>query len=270
MGNALVVGMETLANTGASQNSHPDADWGIPVLSASKGEAAEQLGRSLRTLHPAFIFLAMMVAGLAAVALLSIACGFLVTHVLEHDRGIASGQEHFNVWLATHRTSARTEASLIGSIVAGGIVLPIVAGVVALACAVLRKWRVAAFTLFALGVESAAYRITTLVIHSHRPRVVRLENLPVDASYPSGHTAAAIAVYGGLVLLLTSRFRNGVFRGSAWLFAVGMVVFVGVSRMYRGMHHPLDVAGGAVVGLAAVTVIVFACRTAGAGAESRR
>jgi membrane-associated phospholipid phosphatase len=48
-----------------------------------------------------------------------------------------------------------------------------------------------------------------------------------------------------------------------------MVTFVATARMYRGMHHPLDVAGGVLVGLAAVTVIVFACRTAGAAAESR-
>jgi membrane-associated phospholipid phosphatase len=34
------------------------------------------------------------------------------------------------------------------------------------------------------------------------------------------------------------------------------------------MHHPLDVAGGVVVGIAAVIVLVFACRTAGAAAES--
>jgi membrane-associated phospholipid phosphatase len=120
-----------------------------------------------------------------------------------------------------------------------------------------------------LGVESATYRATTLVIHSHRPRVVRLEHLPVNASYPSGHTAASIAVYGGLVLLLTSRFANRVFRTFAWTLAVAMVTFVAASRLYRGMHHPLDVAGGAVVGVAAVLVLVFACRTAGAVAESR-
>jgi membrane-associated phospholipid phosphatase len=35
------------------------------------------------------------------------------------------------------------------------------------------------------------------------------------------------------------------------------------------MHHPLDVAGGIVVGLGAITVIVFACRTAAAAAASR-
>jgi membrane-associated phospholipid phosphatase len=49
-----------------------------------------------------------------------------------------------------------------------------------------------------------------------------------------------------------------------------MTVFVAMSRMYRGMHHPLDVAGGVAVGIAALVVVVFACRTAGAAAEARR
>jgi len=126
---------------------------------------------------------------------------------------------------------------------------------------------IAAFAVFALAVESGTYRATTLLVHSHRPNVVRLENLPVNASYPSGHTAAAIAVYGGIVLLLASRFTNRGFQAFAWTFVLAMVTFVATARMYRGMHHPLDVAGGVVVGVAALIVLVFACRTAGAAAE---
>ena len=34
--------------------------------------------------------------------------------------------------------------------------------------------------------------------------------------------------------------------------------------MYRGMHHPLDVAGGLVVGVGALLVLLFACRAADA------
>ena len=147
--------------------------------------------------------------------------------------------------------------------------LPIVAGSMALVCAVLRKWRIAAFVVFALAVESATYRATTLVVHSHRPRVARLEHLPVNASYPSGHTAASIAVYGGLVLLLTSRSRAASFGRSPGRSFWRWSTFVAVARMYRGMHHPLDVAGGVFVGVAAVIVLVFACRTAGAAAELR-
>jgi membrane-associated phospholipid phosphatase len=48
-----------------------------------------------------------------------------------------------------------------------------------------------------------------------------------------------------------------------------MVAFVALSRTYRGMHHPLDVAGGIALGLVALVVLVFVCRTAGATADAR-
>ena len=47
-------------------------------------------------------------------------------------------------------------------------------------------------------------------------------------------------------------------------------IFVGLSRMYRGMHYPLDVTGGALVGIAALCVVVFAARAAGAADTHRR
>lgn len=215
------------------------------------------------------VFLVTMLAGLATVAGLSIVLGVLVTRVLEPAWGIGAADERVNTWLAAHRTASRTHASLIGSILAGGVVLPIVIGTLVIVCLLFREWLIAGFLVFVLAVESAAYRATTLVVHSHRPRVLRLEHLPVHASYPSGHTAASVAVYGGLALLLTSRFRYGAFRGLVWTLAVALVAFVAASRMYRGMHHPLDVGGGIVVGIGAVAVVVVACRTSAAVAASR-
>jgi len=258
-------GLPIQADRGAKSLDRLD----VPVLGAREGGPAERLARSFGGLHPALVFVVTMLAGLAAVAVLSIGLGLLVTHVLEPAWGIGAANERVDVWLAAHRTSTRTHASLLGSIVAGGVVLPIVVASVALVCAILRKWRIAAFAVFALAVESATYRATTLIVHSHRPRVARLEHLPVNASYPSGHTAAAIAVYGGLALLLASAFTSVAFRVFVWTIALAMVTFVATARLYRGMHHPLDVAGGVVVGVAAVVVVVFACRTAGAAAESR-
>jgi membrane-associated phospholipid phosphatase len=273
--NALVTPLKTQPVTAAlpRRAGRIDSSQGgrdFPVLAAGREGRAEALAASFRGLHPALVFAVVMLAGLAAIAVLSIGLGLLVTRILEQAWGIGATDEHFNVWLAAHRTPSRTDASLVGSIIAGGVVLPIIAASIATVCAVFKKWRIAAFAVFVLGVESAAYRATTLVVHSHRPRVARLEQLPVNASYPSGHTAAAIAVYGGLILLLTSRFTDRVFRVSAWTLALSVVVFVAMSRMYRGMHHPLDVAGGVAIGVAAVIVLVFACRTAGAAAESRR
>ena len=244
--------------------------WAIPVLSARRDGFAERFASSLGRFHPIMVFMAAMLAGLVALAGLSIGLGFLVTRVLLHAWGLGASDERVEVWLANHRTPARTHASLIGSIISGGVVLPIVVASIAVACVVLRKWRIAAFVVFVLAVESASYRATTLLVHRPRPSVARLEHLPVNASYPSGHTAAAIAVYAGIVLLLTSRMTNRVFRALAWTIALAIPTFVAWSRLYRGMHHPFDVAGGVVVGVGAVIVLVFACRAAGTAAESRQ
>jgi membrane-associated phospholipid phosphatase len=240
------------------------------ILEPRRNGRIERLAVRLGSGHPVAVFLVAMSVGLAAVATLSIALGLVLTRLVLHIGGTAAADERLNVWLAGHRTPFWTHVSLIGSIVSGGVVLPIVAGATAVACGLLRKWRVAAFVVFVLGVESASYRITTLVVHRHRPRVVRLENLPVDASYPSGHTAASIAVYCGLALLLTSAVRSTSFAAIVWPLAITIVGFDAFSRLYRGMHHPLDVAGGVVVGIASLVALVFACRAAGAAAQGRR
>jgi membrane-associated phospholipid phosphatase len=250
--------------------AHRPRDWRVPVLEPRHDGRVERLAVRSGDGHPVVVFLAGMLAGLVLIAGLSILLGFLVTHVVLHIGGTSAADERVNEWLAVHRTASRTHLSLIGSIMSGGVVLPVIVGVTALACALLRRWRLAAFVVFVLGVESASYRITTLVIHRHRPTVPRLENLPVDASYPSGHTAAAIAVYCGLALLLTSAIRNPTLRVVIWSIAAAIVVLEAGSRMYRGMHHPLDVAGGVVVGVASVCALVIAARAAAAAdVESR-
>ena len=244
--------------------------WAIPVLDPTPGGRAERFANAVgRSRHPVIVFFAAWFGGLALIAALSIGAGFLLTHGLLHVGGVAAANRNFEDWLAAHRTPSRTDASLIGSIMAGGVVLPIIVVIIGVAGAALRKWRLAAFGIFGLIAEASAYRITTLVVHEHRPRVVRLEGLDPNASYPSGHTAASIAVYAGIVLLLTSRITSPAFRVCAWTVAVAIPIFVALSRMYRGMHYPLDVTGGALLGIAALTVIVFACRSARAAAEAR-
>jgi undecaprenyl-diphosphatase len=272
---SAILDLETHPSTrvsprGERRSSPTDGVLDFPALDAEQRSRAQRLAERFGNRHPAIVFVVVMLAGLVLIAALSIGLGLLVTRVVEQAGGIGAADERVNAWLAAHRTSSRTHASLIGSILAGGVVLPIIAGVVALVAAAARHWRLAAFAVFSLAVESGTYRATTLVVHSHRPTVPRLENLPVNASYPSGHTAASIAVYGGLALLMTSRFTNLAFRVFAWTAVLAVVTFVAMSRMYRGMHHPLDVGGGIVVGIAALTVVVFACRTAAASAEARR
>ena len=252
------------ARTYSSSRHH-----GVPVLGARRGGLAERFADRLRGRHPAAVFFAALFAGFAALALVSIALGILVTDVLLDIGGLRRADNSFVNSLVEERTPFFGDASAVFSTVGGAPLLPILVGVIALVAAVLRQWLVAAFAVFALMVESATYRVTSLAVPRDRPHVHRLEDLPADASYPSGHTAAAIAVYAGLVLLLTSRFPTRALRVCAWAVAIVIPVLVALARMYRGMHHPLDVAGGLVIGIGALLVLLFATRAAGVASGNR-
>ena len=251
-------------NAGGRDLGHQQRDGnGVPALVARPGGLAERFARRVGLTHPAAMFFTALLGGFVLLAGLSILAGLLVTGVLVHAGGIGSADESFIKTLVGDRTGTLTEASVIGSTVGGAPLLPILVGLIALICAFRRRWLLAGFAVFVLALESATYRVTSIVVPRHRPFVHRLEDLPVHASYPSGHTAASIAVYAGLVFLLTSRIAHRGMRVLAWVLAVLLPVFVAFSRMYRGMHHPLDVAGGLLVGLGAIVVLLFACRAAG-------
>jgi undecaprenyl-diphosphatase len=247
--------------TGPRPASRPDTP---PVLDARRGSFAQRLGmRRLADHHPASVFVTLAFFGFLLVAGATVGLGFLLVDGILSLGAVASADEHVNTWLAAHRTSGLTEASSVGSEIGSGFVIPAVVAVAVAGFSLRRHWRAAAFVLAAILVEVTSYRVTTLFVHRHRPTVHRLEHLPVDASFPSGHVAASIAVYGALALLLTSRYRNPWLRGGVWALAVALPIAVGISRMYRGMHHPLDVLGGAAMGFGALLIALFTARVAG-------
>ena len=253
---------------GTLQDAHP-LNCAAPVLDEEPNGAGRRLAAIVGHGHPVRTFLTGIALSFVSIATVSILLGLLVTRLIVRDGGIASADESLVRFLSHHRSGGLTDASLIGSILAGGVVLPIIVGVCGVLAALFKQWRLGAFLIFALAVESGAYRATTLVVHRHRPEVHRLESLPVNASYPSGHTAASIAVYGGLALLLTSRISSVGARVLIWAVAASIAVYVAFARMYRGMHHPLDIAGGVVIGIAVLAAIVLVSRASGLAAAER-
>lgn len=243
----------------------------VQILEPRRGGIAERFADRLGDRHPALVFIAALLLGFVVLAAASVLLALFIVHVVVAPGGInlAGADEALPEWFAEHRTSTLTTLSEIGTEAGGSPVLPILVGIVAIVCAFMRRWRIAAFAVFVLTVESATYKVTSLIVPRDRPSVHRLEDRPVDASYPSGHTAAAVAVYCGLVLLASATITGSLRKGLAWTAAILMVAFVAFSRMYRGMHHPLDVIGGICIGIGAIALLVFACRAAGAAAERR-
>jgi membrane-associated phospholipid phosphatase len=255
---------------------HPAAISGVPESSLSArriqpraGGPAERLGTHLRRI-PSLV-VSWVVANIGALLLggAMIGLGFYVTKVLLSIPGFASADEQVPLWLADHRTPFWTDVSAVGSAIAGGSVIVPLIGLGALGLVIGRRWRMASFIIQAGLAEALAYAVTVAFIHRVRPPVTQLDDYNLTHSFPSGHVAASIAVYGALALLVTAHFRAAWVRVPVWTLAVAIPIFVAWSRMYRGEHHPSDVAAGVVMGLGALGVALFAARTARATAKVR-
>ena len=90
-------------------------------------------------------------------------------------------------------------------------------------------------SLIAKGIK---HQIRRLRPHRHLLDLVPLVKIPDPWSFPSGHTSAAFAVFG-LLLMWGSPFAS---------LAASIASFIGLSRVYLRAHFPTDVIVGAVLG----------------------
>jgi undecaprenyl-diphosphatase len=74
-----------------------------------------------------------------------------------------------------------------------------------------------------------------------------------QSSFPSGHTMTGTVVYATLAYLVTRLEPSRRLRRFTMLVALVVVVMVGASRLYLGVHYPSDVLAGFVAGLAWAT-----------------
>jgi undecaprenyl-diphosphatase len=134
-------------------------------------------------------------------------------------------------------------------------------GSVAVVILLVRKWwRPALLLTTALVVEVTVFLTTANIIDRDRPPVPQLDKAPPTSSYPSGHTAAAVALYVGLALVVSGRLRRLLLRALVWAFGVLIAAGVATGRLYRAMHHPTDVTAGVLIGAASLVVAVLAVR----------
>ncbi|GAB3548033.1 hypothetical protein GCM10027404_11200 [Arthrobacter tumbae] len=219
---------------------------------------------SVAALHPAplalkgqFSFsrwIRLVAVGVMLCAALT-AVGLLITGPLG---GVARFDRTVVQWLASHRSeplsALATVAGAFGT--TAGVVAVLLVGI-PLLLALTRRWVPVVFLLAAAVGETSIYLVTGLIVGRGRPAVDHLsEGLPPTSSFPSGHVAAAVVVYGGLALLLysTGRFH---LRWAGFLLAGAIVLGVAASRLYWGVHFPTDV----LASMAYAPVWLAACWT---------
>jgi membrane-associated phospholipid phosphatase len=155
-------------------------------------------------------------------------------------------------WVELHRTSTLDTWTDLGSIMGGTGTILAVAGLAIIVLLIRRLWYDAAFVGLALFIEFSAFLSTTTIVDRPRPSITPLDPIPVTSSFPSGHTGAAIVTYIALAIVISSHLRATALRVAVWIIAALLPIYVGLSRVYRGMHHPTDVMASVVLGTSLV------------------
>ncbi|MGE5226395.1 MAG: phosphatase PAP2 family protein [Planctomycetaceae bacterium] len=238
------------------------------VFEPTAGGPASAIGSRMRAHRPVLAGLSVWVVGFLVMAAVIVGLGLLLTHVLLPD-GVARLDASVSQWFVRQRTATFDSVTVIGSDLGstGGILG--VAAVAALVLAIGKRWRQIGFLACALSLEFTVFLTATLLVDRHRPAVPRLDATPVTSSYPSGHAAAALTLYVGLALVVWSLTRPGAIRTVVWIVAIALPVFVGLSRLYRGMHHLTDVLASVLLGVGALSFALLATRSAVAVSEER-
>ena len=110
-----------------------------------------------------------------------------------------------------------------------------------------RRRQALAFGVSVLAAQVVAEAVKH-VTHRPRPDVVSHLDLVYSSSFPSGHSLMSPVVYLTLAGVLAAGLRRSRDKVVLILCAAVLVMAIGVSRVYLGVHWPTDVMAGWILG----------------------
>lgn len=154
-------------------------------------------------------------------------------------------------------TQAVTFITDLGDVAAYAVIIPLVATL--LYYRGHHRWKL---SLQATLVLISAFLLNVGIKHLiSRPRPLEDLRLVTAHSYsfPSGHSMSAIAFYGFLIYLTYKYVSNTLLKILLILVQVLLILGIGLSRVYLGVHFPTDVLAGFIAGLVwlIICIIVF-------------
>lgn len=206
--------------------------------SAGHRTLRQEVGLALRRLA----LPAVLIAG--ALVLL----GLLLTRVLDTTWVTREDAELSRELAAERNPDGKLVTSLITVLADTATVIVLTAVAAVVFRLVFKRWRESVVVICAVVGETLIFWLTTLLIDRRRPVVPQLDPAPPTSSFPSGHTAASVAFYGAVALIVLWHTRRVWLRWLVVAMAIAVPLLVGGSRLYRGMHFPTDVLAGLLLG----------------------
>jgi len=196
--------------------------------------------------------------GLLAAAIVMVLFAVLASEVLEGET------QHFDdaVRMTVYGVASPRATTVLHAITQLGSPLFLLPMTLVASLIFLRRRRIRGAILLTATMVGVSLLNWILKSVFQRPRPLPFFGLTVPASYsfPSGHSLAAFCFYGALAALVTARLRSTFWSALVWAGAVVIIVAVGFSRLYLGLHYPSDIIGGYATGFVWVLTVASADR----------
>ena len=93
------------------------------------------------------------------------------------------------------------------------------------------------------------------IVRRPRPDVLKLIRQG-GYSFPSGHSMIAVSVYGLLLYFVWKKVKNKCLKYCLSILLVLLILSIGISRIYVGVHYASDVLGGFILAVAELILII--------------
>ncbi len=191
-----------------------------------------------------------LTAGLLIAAGYSISHGFPFEAIDAADRDIAAAA-------ADRRTPDLNRASEAFDTLADTIAVIVVVAATVLVVAVRRAWRRLVVMAVAIPLELLTYVTVSFAVGRPRPDEA-MGMLPITPSFPSGHAAMAVTLYGSLAFMVMRSVPSRNVATFVTVLAAAIALAVAWARAYAALHYTSDVLFGLLLGGVALTTGIVA------------
>jgi undecaprenyl-diphosphatase len=168
---------------------------------------------------------------------------------------LRGADEQALLWFSSVRTPLLDQIMTRLTRLGDGIVVTAIAVITGTVLALARRGWAAYLLLGSVVGGQIMNNVLKLIFARPRPDLVEWGTNVLTASFPSGHAMSAMLGYGSLAFVINRLDSRPAVRATAWLVASLLILGIGLSRVYLGVHYPTDIAAGFAAGYAWILFI---------------
>ena len=201
--------------------------------------------------HPIVPFiLLLLILGTCTWVFISIAKDFEADHIRQFDYSIIQYVQGF---ISEPITNLIVKITFLGS----SIGIAIITVVFSMILVLFRKYFLGIYLFMSVVIGYVGLNtVLKHIFQRERPSFLRLVE-EHGFSFPSGHSMGSMVLFGGLLFILFKLSKSAFVRVIGAIAASTIILIIGLTRVYLGVHYPTDIVGGYAAALVWLTISII-------------